>query len=290
MNPTLNIIGCGRAAGSLARLWVLAGMPEIGQVMNRSRASSRACVQRLGCGRSVAEMQDFEPAAFWMIGTGDAQIEQTAERLAASGIDLEDAVVFHLAGRCGSEVLQALHQRGCLLAAVHPVRSLDGSELKLADFAGTACVAAGDAAALERLEPLFSLIGAEWFAAREISRGLYHAALSIVSNVTKAVTWKAHNWLQEAGLPEATARTITQQLLTSTVEDIARSGAKQSITGPVVRGDSSTIATHLQALEAMPGDDAEVYRVLARVVLELAEERGDLDAQTLQRFTYLLKP
>ena len=37
----INIIGCGRAAGSLARLWLQSGSARIGCVLNRSRESTR---------------------------------------------------------------------------------------------------------------------------------------------------------------------------------------------------------------------------------------------------------
>ncbi len=131
-------------------------------------------------------------------------------------------------------------------------------------------------------------IGGTWLPVQAIDRGLYHASVSIISNITKAVAWKAQKWQRKAGLPEETARTVTHQLLQSTMEDLFRSGARQSITGPVVRGDTSTIAAHIEAIRASHPDDVEIYRVLARTVLELAQERGDLDETTLDRFKELL--
>jgi len=124
---------------------------------------------------------------------------------------------------------------------------------------------------------------------RNIDRGLYHAAVSIISNVTKGVAWKAQTWLGHAGLPEPTAVAVTHQLLATTMEDLFRSGARQSITGPVVRGDTRTIEAHLAALRSAYPADIDVYRVLARTVLELAEERGDLSPATLARFERLLR-
>ena len=85
-------------------------------------------------------------------------------------------------------------------------------------------------------------------------------------------------------MPAVTAATVTHELLNSTMEDLFRSGARKSITGPVVRGDTSTIEAHLAALKSAYPEDVDVYRILARTVLELAQERGDLDEQTLQRF------
>jgi predicted short-subunit dehydrogenase-like oxidoreductase (DUF2520 family) len=123
----------------------------------------------------------------------------------------------------------------------------------------------------------------------KIERGLYHAALSVVSNVTKAVTWKAENWLVSSGLPPETAETLVHELLDSTVQDLFRIGARKSITGPVVRGDTSTIAAHLRAVLATHPEDLDVYRILVRTILELAQDRGDLEPEKLRRFTELLR-
>ena len=149
-------------------------------------------------------------------------------------------------------------------------------------------MAEGSADALNALKPLVTSIGGSWLPVAAIDRGLYHASVSIISNITKSVAWKAQKWQCKAGLPERTAATITHQLLQSTMQDLFRSGARQSITGPVVRGDTSTVESHLEAVRSNYPADVDVYRVLARTVLELAQERGDLDENTLQRFEALL--
>jgi predicted short-subunit dehydrogenase-like oxidoreductase (DUF2520 family) len=287
--PTLNIIGCGRAAGCLARLWSQAAAVQLDAVLNRSRASSERAVQLIGGGFAVDRIADMPPADCWLIGSGDDQVLAVSQALAATRDDLDDVLVFHLAGRHGLEVLLPLAAQGARLAALHPVRSLTHAGLTLEEFSGTACVAEGSAEALAQLEPLVAAIGGTWLPVSDIDRGLYHAAVSIISNITKGVAWKAQNWLVCAGLPETTAVAVTHQLLASTMEDLFRSGARQSITGPLVRGDTRTIEAHLEALRATHPGDLDVYRILARTVLELAQERGDLDAATLARFDSLLK-
>jgi predicted short-subunit dehydrogenase-like oxidoreductase (DUF2520 family) len=168
------------------------------------------------------------------------------------------------------------------------VRSLTHERISLAEFEGTAIVAEGSEEILKALKNLFVSIGGVWLPVKNIDRGLYHAALSIISNVTKGVTWKAQNWLEGAGIPHQMAASVAQKLLAITVEDIARSGAKHSITGPIVRGDTSTVEAHLKALEDGPSADIDIYRVLARTVFDLAMNRGDLDEATLERFNILL--
>jgi predicted short-subunit dehydrogenase-like oxidoreductase (DUF2520 family) len=289
MEENINIIGCGRAAGSLARLWQQAGVVKIADVMNRSLASSRAAVGKLAAGRAAASIVEMAPAPYWLIGTGDEQIEGAAALLARQGRYLEGSVAFHLCGRHGIEILQPLEDAGCLVAAVHPVRSLTHSNITIGDFTGTACVAEGGGQALDALRGLFSGIGGEWLPVSRLDRGLYHAAVSIISNITKGVAWKAEGWMEHAGLDEETAGIVTHNLLSSTMEDLAKAGARQSITGPIVRGDTSTVEAHIQALIRGHPEDVEMYRVLAGTVLELAAERGDLDASTLARFEALLK-
>jgi predicted short-subunit dehydrogenase-like oxidoreductase (DUF2520 family) len=287
----LNIIGCGRAGSSLARLWVEAGTLSIAGVMNRSAGSTQIAIDTLGAGTPVLSLSDFDRAAFWMIGTGDDQIAEVARRLSHPDFRdrIQGATVFHLAGRHGATVLRPLEEAGCRVAAVHPVRSLTHARLSVAEFSGTACVVEGSEDCLADLEPLFKQIGGVWLPVSELDRGLYHAAVSIISNVTKAVAWKAQNWLNDAGLDDETAAIVTHKLLFSTMADLDRSGARQSITGPVVRGDTSTVAAHIAALQTGHAEDVDIYRVLARTVLELARERGDLDASTLERFKSLLK-
>lgn len=289
MNPRINIIGCGRAAGSLARLWTEAGSARIGDVMNRTELSSRKAVRKIGSGNAVGSISEMRPANCWLIGSNDDQIIHVSNRLAEDVEKLSGSLVFHLAGRFGLEVLEPLARGNVLLAALHPVRSLTDTRIPLEAFKSTACVAEGSSEALATLMPLITSIGGNWLPVAAIDRGLYHASVSIISNITKAVAWKAQKWQVRAGLPEETAATVTHQLLQSTMEDLFRSGARQSITGPVVRGDTSTIAAHIEAVRSTHPEDVDVYRVLARTVLELAQERGDLDQATLLRFESLLK-
>lgn len=292
-HPLMNVIGCGQAAGSLVRLWREAGVVDVGAVKNRSLQSSREAVTRVGGGEAASSLAAMPVADYWLIGTTDQAIgpvtQQLADEFSAKGPGLQNSLVFHLAGRYGLERLQPAAEQGALVAAMHPVRSLTHARLTREEFAGTACVAEGDDAALSRLKPLVEGIGGHWMPVSNIERGLYHAALSVVSNVTKAVTWKAENWLVSSGLPPETAESLVHELLDSTVQDLFRSGARKSITGPVVRGDTSTIAAHLRAVLDTHPQDLDVYRILVRTILELAQDRGDLEPEKLQRFTALLR-
>lgn len=284
----LNIIGCGRAGGTIASMLSAAGQVVVGQVLNRSARSTGEAVRILGGGEPVDDPRAFTPAGLWLIGTPDDKISQAAGDLASCGVDLSDSIVFHLSGRYGPDILDPAGRSGAELASVHPVRSMSQVLTEPEAFRGTTCVAEGSEAAKAILGPLFEAAGARWREVQSLNRGLYHASLSIISNVTKGVIWKAQKWLETSGLDADTAAEISRSLLSITSRDVFELGARHSITGPVVRGDTATVEAHLESLRDFDAHDAETYRVLARTVLDLANERGDLADDVLRRFEKIL--
>ncbi len=284
----LSIIGCGRAGGTIAAALASTGLVEIGQVLNRSVPSAEHAVATLGAGTVAESGRQLAAADAWLIATPDDEIASAAQRLQQLAIVAPDHIVFHLSGRHGTDVLASLAGDGAATAAVHPVRSMPFISTDAASFRGTVCVAEGAPGALHGLGTAFKACGAEWREVEVINRGLYHAALAIISNVTKGVIWKSQGWLEQAGLDQDTAAAAAHSLLQITTEDVFRDGVKHSITGPIVRGDTSTVEAHLAALAHEDPHDAEIYRILARTVLDLANERGDLDDAVLARFEALL--
>ena len=110
MTSRINIIGCGRAAGSLARLWLQAGSVTIGDVLNRQEVSTREAVRKTGAGNAVMGIEEMKPADFWLIGTHDSQIADIVQSIAGVHPDLNGSLVFHLAGRFGLGVLKPLEE------------------------------------------------------------------------------------------------------------------------------------------------------------------------------------
>jgi hypothetical protein len=62
-------------------------------------------------------------------------------------------------------------------------------------------------------------------------------------------------------------------LLEGALANARRVGPRAALTGPVVRGDTVTVAAHLEALKERP-DTASLYRALTQAILLLAGEEG----------------
>src|SRR5260370_22794895 len=90
---------------------------------------------------------------------------------------------------------------------------------------------------------------------------------------------------RDAGLSDTEAWQARRPLVEGTFESLPRQEPVAALTGPVVRGDDTTIRRHLEALTS---DDAALYRALGRAALELAQKRG-MDAHTAERVAAALE-
>jgi predicted short-subunit dehydrogenase-like oxidoreductase (DUF2520 family) len=104
-------------------------------------------------------------------------------------------------------------------------------------------------------------------------RALYHAAAVSVAGHATALFAQATSMLEGAGFDPETARLALQPLFLSAARNLARGAPAEVITGPVGRGDVTTIERHLAALAALGPDVNAVYRALARTAVELAATR-----------------
>ena len=105
------------------------------------------------------------------------------------------------------------------------------------------------------------------------ARPLYHAALAHGSNHLVTLVAQARQILDDAGIEDG-AR-VLGPLLQASLDNALASG-DGALTGPVARGDSGTVATHLRALAPLSGDLLPTYAALARATAHRAERTGRL--------------
>lgn len=266
-SPTLHIAACGRAAGSLARMWHAAGLTRIGTVANQSVASARDAVARVGAGEAV-ETGRFDPGGGWLlIGAPDGRIAELATGIAGrrSG---PPALAFHLSGSLPAEALRVLD---CPVAAVHPMRPFPRDD-DAADLDGAWCVGEGDDAALDQVLPLFQAIGGRPRRLKTTDKRLYHAATVAGANFTVTVQALALELAAAAGLPEEDAREMLADLARASLENVRHHGPENALTGPVERGDTETSRALEAAVARHRPDASPLFRALMEATGVLAAQ------------------
>jgi predicted short-subunit dehydrogenase-like oxidoreductase (DUF2520 family) len=207
-----------------------------------------------------------------VVASRDGDVVRIASELARRS-RLPGAVV-HCAGALGPEALAPLAQVGVAVAAAHPLVSFSGA--RSTSVAGAALVIEGAGAAIT---------GARWLAARlhmvplvveRLDRAKYHAAAALVANGAAALAAVGARWLSSSGVPAERASAMLGALLASVAANVAALGPARALSGPVRRGDASTIARHLAALSSDPEATA-LYRSLVQVQLGLTRALTNAD-------------
>lgn len=274
MAPTLSLVGAGHVGKVLGRLLSHGGAFAVRDVLTRSPASAQAAVDFIGAGQACAGIAALRPADTWLLAVGDDQIAPMAAALARAQQDsLRGAVVFHCSGAKASNELQALKDRGALVASVHPIRSFADPDAVARDFAGTFCGIEGDAAALALLTPAFEAIGARPVPIDAAAKTVYHAAAVFASNYLTTVLDAALRAYQAAGVPEPVARELARPLASETMANVFRLGPAAALSGPVARGDHATVARQQQALLEWDDATGKLYEALLPLTADLARRK-----------------
>ena len=182
-----------------------------------------------------------------VIATPDASIAAVAAAVEPS----DHAVIAHLSGSQGLAPLQG-HPRPAVL---HPLVALPDAERGAERLVGAwfGLAADGDSLAAEAVASLRGKVvhvaEADW--------ARYHAAAVIASNHLVALLGQAERVAAGIGAPIEAFLDLAR----GSLADVAVLGAAGALTGPVRRGDTDTVARHL---EALPVEERPAYEAMAR--------------------------
>ncbi len=120
------------------------------------------------------------------------------------------------------------------------------------------------------------------------NKTLYHSATVMVCNNLVALLEAGLQLFEQAGVPRGQALQITAPIIRGTLDNVLRMGTRGALTGPIARGDATTVARQLEALG--DSEQAGIYRLLGRICVALAEQKGEAGAEQLARIDRLLQP
>lgn len=275
------IIGPGAVGKTLGRLFHDHGAFEIAGIAARTAESAQAGRAFIG-GGEVMDLEAFSPRPgdAVMLSVRDEAIGAVATRLAET-VDPAGLVVFHCSGARDLEPLAPL--RGAALAALHPVKAFANPAREVATFEGVVCTLQGDPAALDVLAPAVRAIGGEPVVLETaVDRRLYHAGAVFASNYLTTLVQAALDAHAAAGIGQADSLRILAPILRDAMGAILERGPVRALTGPIARGDASTVDAQAKALADHDPALSELYLELGRRTLDLSRRKSpDLDLTAL---------
>src|SRR5262245_29929579 len=194
---------------------------------------------------------------------------------------MSTGVALHTCGAKGPEALGPLSLRGVACGVLHPLQTIVTPEQGTRDLVGVTFGVAGDQSAVEWAEEIVKALDGKPLRIKADRLGSYHAGAVMSSNAIVAVIDAAVVLMRHAGIEEQTALKALEPIARASLENIFRLGPMKALTGPIARGDVSTVTAHMHALATAPPTIAALYRAVAEQLLMISRERG-LPAPTLR--------
>ncbi len=185
-----------------------------------------------------------------------------AEIASAAALIAPGRLVGHCSGATRLDVL-APHEAFSL----HPLMTVTAGG---AQFAGAGAAIAGSSPrALQLAAQLAAVLGLHAVRVAEDRRATYHAAASVASNFLITIEAAAERLAADAGVDRA----LLVPLVRAAVENWARVGAQQALTGPVARGDELTVSAQREAIRERAEDLLPLFDALVDATRALARRR-----------------
>ena len=270
-NPSVSIIGAGKVGRSLYQLMGLVGMNA--SLIGRD---------------PVAQGKAMRTADIVLLTVPDGKIQALAETLAPECQD--GTIVAHCSGALSSHRLTAIQQAGGRTASIHPLNTFPSVDAALARFNSVThqshAFVEGDPVAVDQLSTLFEQLGFEVSHMHAESKVLYHAACVFACNYLTVLLDVSVEMAKQAGLSGDTFLSAIKPLVTATLENLHQFGTVEGLSGPIARGDVTTVSAHLDALPEL--DQRRLYQALGQRAVSMVEQRGELSEAYLFELRTLL--
>ena len=264
MPETVSIVGGGRVGRALGRRLHELGW-RVGGVTGRSISTARAAVRAIGAGQPLAGLTlQVLNSRVVLITTPDSAIEGVAKNLAQlGGKEWFGKVVLHTNGSLDSSVLQPLADLGAATGSMHPMQTF--SNQSVPDLAKCIFGIDGSPAALQAARKMIHQMDGVAVRLSGANKAAYHTAGSFACVLVLALMETATRLLMTQGFKRRQALRALLPLTRQTLDNFESVGPLAAWTGPLSRGDFSTIERHVKALGDFEPEYQEAYKVLSRL-------------------------
>ncbi len=284
---SISIIGTGALGSVMARRFA-AKQFTIKSLYSRSSHTARDIAEDIGVEQfGTFPSQKEELGEMIFITVPDRHIEETAERLAGTDQTFKGYVAAHCSGSKTSAALRPLQKRGAEVASFHPLQTFS-TVSSPADFRDIFIDMEGDKKAVMQLKDLAKELECMPMEIEPHAKPWLHAAGVMASNYLVSLIEAAGEIAAAGGLDKAESQRALMPLVQKSVANIAKSDhLPDALSGPVARGDVSTVAGHLKLLEQHP-QLASLYSKLGEVLIQLLEKEEQLSDQKIEELHDLI--
>jgi len=277
--PRVSIVGAGAVGSSIGRALYEKGYP-IGSVISRTGDRAISLARSVKCNRVSTQIADVAPdSECILLAVPDGALPAVAGQLSKlRALKFKKLFAVHCSGVQAADVLEPLRRRGALVASMHPIQTFPSdrhAHHRRTALRGIYYGIEGEPEALARTKRLVDDLEGKAVIIGKEMKPLYHVVCVMASNYM-LVFLNAIEELTKMLNVQPGWTEIFGPLMTATMENAVRQTAAASLTGPIVRGDLSTINLHLRALSRYAPEFLPLYTMGGIEVARIASTRGDI--------------
>lgn len=274
----IGFLGAGKVGFSLGQFFVQGGIPVTGYYSRRKESAEEAAALT-GTKRfdDIEELVRASDAIFFTVP--DGAIPTVSQRL--RGFDLAGKQLCHCSGALTArEGFPGLDDTGASYYSIHPLFPISDKYAVWRELSGAFFCLEGEGPHLSWWRKTLTGLGARVRLLPSEEKVAYHAACAISSNLMCALVQESVDLLDRCGFSEKEALAALGPLMEANLHHLREVGPREALTGPVERGDGTTVAKHLASLSE--GSSRQLYRAASQILVDLAKEKHpDLDYQHL---------
>ena len=248
-------IGSGNVATVLGKLFHHNGL-QIIQVVGRSKDNTERLASQLNCEAVLSVENITQEGDLYIIAIPDDSVTMVAEHLKLAG-----KMVVHTAGTLPLNTIQNISEK---TGVIWPLQSLRKEIEKVPEipFVIDGC----NNEVIDGLNKFLAKVSDKIIQLKDEERVKLHLSAVLVSNFTNHLYALAQKYCTENNLPYQ----FLNPLITETAERLNLYDAKQVQTGPSIRGDDSSIKTHLKLLQS---DESltELYKQFDKSIRKISQ-------------------
>lgn len=196
--------------------------------------------------------------------------------------------LFHCSGTLTSEVFDPLRKYGAACASFHPIQTFAGKEADWQKLHHIYFGIEGDSAALHKASEIIQRLKSHQVIIPKELKSLYHVGCTIASNYLVSLLVSAVAIFKRLNLAEPEILKMLQPLLATTLSNLLEQGTEAALTGPISRGDLTTIQKHLETLSHYLPFYESMYKIHGKMLLSLKSVRDTISNEKYEEMLKLL--
>lgn len=278
----IGIVGAGRVGSSIAK-YISLQAPQYSLSGFYSKTYSRALESADFCNTKVyTSLTDLLRSSDTLfIATEDFEIGKVWECIDKSLI--KNKFIGHFSGSLSSDVFSSAECYGAYTGSVHPMYAFSDRFNSYKGLDSVIFTVEGCIEFLENIIPVFKQCGNTVCTIDKQKKALYHASASMASNHLIGLLGVVIDMLMQCGFEKSDAYKLLAPLMRDNLENALQNGVEFALTGPVERGDISTVEKHLSVLSF---EQTELYKQLGRQVVKIAQRKNN-GQQLSEKYSYI---